>query len=157
MRLCLEFCFHRMLADCKNCAFLHVLGRTGFFCPCVLFGRNVAALKDDTPWTAPCVCHAIFVEGGVALAILTAIFHGVDPSSSFLIGEGLMFSWWLCSTYTGVFRQELQRKYHLKVQNMEPFTTFCDYVWSSIVKDKICHFGSSDFTSCFLFPPELAV
>jgi Cys-rich protein (TIGR01571 family) len=93
-----------------------MLGRTGMFCPCVLFGRNVEALREDIPWTAPCVCHAVFVEGGITLAILTAIFHGVDPGSSFLIGEGLMFSWWLCGAYTGIFRQELQKKYHLKVR-----------------------------------------
>jgi hypothetical protein len=57
----------------------------------------------------------VFVEGGITLAILTAIFHGVDPRTSFLIGEGLVFSWWLCATYTGIFRQQLQRKYHLEV------------------------------------------
>lgn len=92
-----------------------MLGRIGLFCPCVLFGRNVQALREDIPWTTPCTCHAVFVEGGIALAILTAIFHGVDPRTSVLIGEGLVFSWWICSTYTGIFRQELQRKYHLKV------------------------------------------
>jgi hypothetical protein len=83
----------------------------------VLFGRNVEAVREDIPWTTPCVCHAVFVEGGITLAILTAIFHGVDPRTSFLIGEGLVFSWWLCATYTGIFRQGLQRKYHLKVAN----------------------------------------
>lgn len=87
----------------------------------MLFGRNVEALREDIPWTTPCVCHAVFVEGGITLAILTAIFHGVDPRTSFLIGEGLVFSWWLCATYTGIFRQELQRKYHLKVQFVHCF------------------------------------
>jgi hypothetical protein len=82
----------------------------------VLFGHNVEALRDDIPWTIPCVCHAVCVEGGITLAILTAIFHGVDPGSSFLIGEGLMFSWWLCGAYTSIFRQELQKKYHLEVE-----------------------------------------
>lgn len=100
------------------------LGRTGVFCPCVLFGRNVEALREDIPWTTPCVCHAVFVEGGITLAILTAIFHGVDPRTSFLIGEGLVFSWWLCATYTGIFRQELQRKYHLKVQFVDCFRCY---------------------------------
>ena len=94
---------------------LALLGWTGLFCPCVLFGRNVEALREDIPWTTPCTCHAVCVEGGIALAILTAIFHGVDPETSVLIGEGLVFSWWLCSTYTGIFRQQLQKKYHLKV------------------------------------------
>ena len=96
-----------------------MIGRTGLFCPCVLFGRNVEALREDIPWTTPCVCHAVFVEGGIALAILTAIFHGVDPRTSFLIGEGLVFSWWLCGTYTGIFRQELQKRYHLKVRKYD--------------------------------------
>ncbi|XP_062209517.1 cell number regulator 6 [Phragmites australis] len=103
--------------------------RTGLFCPCVLFGRNVEALREDIPWTTPCVCHAVFVEGGITLAILTAIFHGVDPRTSFLIGEGLVFSWWLCATYTGIFRQELQRKYHLKNSPCDPCMVHCCLHW----------------------------
>lgn len=91
------------------------VGWTGLFCPCVLFGRNVERLRDDTPWTTPCVCHAIFVEGGIALAAATAVCHGIDPGTSFLIGEGLLFGWWMCGIYTGLFRQSLQKKYHLKV------------------------------------------
>ncbi|KAI8540268.1 hypothetical protein RHMOL_Rhmol09G0249800 [Rhododendron molle] len=87
---------------------------TGLFCPCVLFGRNVERLREDTPWTTPCVCHAIFIEGGIALAAATAVFHGIDPRTSFLICEGLLFSWWMCGIYTGLFRQSLQKKYHLK-------------------------------------------
>lgn len=90
-------------------------GWTGLFCPCVLFGRNVERLREDTPWTTPCVCHAIFIEGGIALAAATAVFHGIDPRTSFLICEGLLFSWWMCGIYTGLFRQSLQKKYHLKV------------------------------------------
>ncbi|KAF2315777.1 hypothetical protein GH714_040315 [Hevea brasiliensis] len=60
---------------------------------------------------------AICVEGGMALAAATAtaIFHGVDPRTSFLICEGLLFAWWMCGIYTGLVRQSLQRKYHLKV------------------------------------------
>ncbi|KAF8412430.1 hypothetical protein HHK36_000394 [Tetracentron sinense] len=87
---------------------------TGLFCPCVLFGRNVESLKEDVPWTKPCICHAIFVEGGMALAAATAVFHGVDPRTSFLICEGLLFAWWMCGIYTGLSRQSLQKKYHLK-------------------------------------------
>ena len=94
---------------------LTFLGRTGLFCPCVLFGRNVQALREDIPWTTPCTCHAVCVEGGIALAILTAIFHGVDPDTSILIGEGLVCSWWICSQYTGIIREKLQKKYHLEV------------------------------------------
>ena len=91
-------------------------GWTGLFCPCVLFGRNVESLRDDdTPWTTPCVCHAVCVEGGMALAAATAIFHGIDPRTSFLICEGLLFAWWMCGIYTGLVRQSLQKKYHLQV------------------------------------------
>lgn len=94
----------------------HFLGWTGLFCPCVLFGRNVERMREDIPWTRPCLCHALCVEGGIALAIATAVFHGIDPRTSFLIGEGLVFSWWMCGIYTGLFRQSLQKKYHLKVR-----------------------------------------
>lgn len=87
----------------------------GLCCPCVLFGRNIEKLREDTPWTTPCVCHAIFVEGGIALAAGIAAFHGIEPRTSFLICEGLFFSWWMCGIYTGLVRQSLQKKYHLKV------------------------------------------
>ncbi|KAG5249166.1 cell number regulator [Salix suchowensis] len=63
---------------------------TGLFCPCVLFGRNIESLRDDTPWTTPCVCHGVS----------TALFHGIDPNTSFLICEGLLFAWWMCGIYT---------------------------------------------------------
>jgi len=91
------------------------IGWTGLFCPCVLFGRNVENIREDIPWTKPCICHAICIEGGIALAAVTAIFHGIDPRTSFLIGEGLLFSWWMCGIYTGLIRQQVQKKYHLKV------------------------------------------
>jgi len=94
-------------------------GLTGLFCPCVLFGRNVERLKEDTPWTGPCVCHAIFIEGGISLAIATAaatsIFPAIDPGTVCLIVEGLFFTWWMCGIHTGQVRQSLQKKYHLKV------------------------------------------
>ena len=98
-------------------------GWTGLFCPCVLFGRNVERLKDDVQWTTPCVCHAIFVEGGIALGATTVALHGLSPSSVFLVAEGLLFAWWMCGIYTGLFRQELQRKYHLQVN--PPSTCDC--------------------------------
>lgn len=98
-------------------------GWTGFFCPCVLFGRNVEKMREDTPWTHPCICHAVCIEGGVALAAATAVFHGIDPRTSFLICEGLFFAWWMCGIYTGNLRQNLQKKYHLKVINLLEFIT----------------------------------
>jgi len=96
-----------------------ITGLTGLFCPCVLFGRNVERLKEDTPWTGPCICHAIFIEGGISLAIATAaatsFFPAVDPGTVCLIVEGLFFTWWMCGIHTGQVRQSLQKKYHLKV------------------------------------------
>lgn len=114
------YCCKLALAKQKIACFLYhstlIAGLTGLFCPCVLFGRNVESLNEDTPWTGPCVCHAIFIEGGIALATATAIFHGlIDPGTSFLIFEGLFFTWWMCGIYTGQVRQSLQKKYHLKV------------------------------------------
>ncbi|KAK6918622.1 PLAC8 motif-containing protein [Dillenia turbinata] len=98
---------------------------TGLFCPCVLFGRNVATLRDDIPWTNACVCHAICVEGGIALATATSLLNGIDPNTSFLIFEGLLFSWWMCGIYTGMIRQSLQKKYHLKNSPCDPCMVHC--------------------------------
>lgn len=108
---------------------------TGLFCPCVLFGRNVESLRDDTPWTTPCVCHAIFVEGGIALAVATAVCHGIDPGTSFLIGEGLLFGWWMCGIYTGLFRQSLQKKYHLKNSPCDPCLAHCCLHWCALCQE----------------------
>lgn len=104
-----------MIIRINTVSFFTFTGLTGLFCPCVQFGRNVENLRDDVPWTTPCICHAIFVEGGMAVAAATAIFYGVDPRTSFLISEGLVFAWWMCGVYTGLVRQSLQKKYHLKV------------------------------------------
>ncbi|KAL1565192.1 Cell number regulator 6 [Salvia divinorum] len=95
--------------------------KTGLFCPCVLFGRNVEQLREDTTWTGPCICHAIFIEGGIAFAAATAALHGfIDPRTTFLIGEGLFFGWWMCGIYTGLVRHSLQKKYHLKNSPCDP-------------------------------------
>lgn len=107
----------------------------GLFCPCVLFGRNVESMREDTPWTRPCTCHAIFVEGGMALALATAIFHGVDPHGAFLIGEGLLFAWWMCGIYTGLFRQGLQKKYHLQNSPCDPCVVHCCMHWCALCQE----------------------
>ncbi|KAK3001355.1 hypothetical protein RJ639_021134 [Escallonia herrerae] len=107
----------------------------GLFCPCVLFGRNVERLREDTPWNGPCICHAIFVEGGIALAVATAIFHGIDPRTSFLISEGLLFSWWMCGIYTGLVRQSLQTKYHLKNSPFDPCMVHCCMHWCALCQE----------------------
>jgi len=49
------------------------------------------------------------------LAAATAYTYGIDPQTTCLIWEGLLFAWWMCGIYTGNVRQELQKKYHLKV------------------------------------------
>lgn len=98
------------------------------FCPCVLFGENVETLREEIPWQNACVCHAMCVEGGMAVAAATALFHGIDPQTSFLISETLMFAWWMCGIYTGLFRQSLQKKYHLKVGSITIFNFLLDIV-----------------------------
>ncbi|KAF7148870.1 hypothetical protein RHSIM_Rhsim03G0167100 [Rhododendron simsii] len=100
-------------------------GWTGLLCPCVLFGRNVQRIRDDANCIGPCMCHAIVIEGGIALAAATAAFYGFDPSTSLLICEGLLFSWGICGLYTGLFRQWLQRKYHLKSSPCGPCLVHC--------------------------------
>ncbi|XP_004307812.1 PREDICTED: cell number regulator 6 [Fragaria vesca subsp. vesca] len=108
---------------------------TGLFCPCVQFGRNVENLRDDVPWTTPCICHAIFVEGGMAVAAATAIFYGVEPRTSFLICEGLVFAWWMCGVYTGLVRQSLQKKYHLKNSPCDPCLVHCCLHWCALCQE----------------------
>ena len=80
----------------------------------MLFGRNTEAVMG-VPWTIPCTCHAVFVEGGIALAILflTAAFHGViTPAVSCMTG------WVVCTALTSSSREVLQKKYHLMVRNV---------------------------------------
>ncbi|KAK7258186.1 hypothetical protein RIF29_32699 [Crotalaria pallida] len=114
---------------------------TGLFCPCVLFGRNVESLsKEDTPWTKPCICHAICVEGGISLAIATAaatfLFPGIiDPGTSFLIAEGLFFTWWICGTYTGQVRHSLQKKYHLENSPCHACCVHCCLHWCALCQE----------------------
>ncbi|KAL2920470.1 Cell number regulator 6 [Bienertia sinuspersici] len=108
---------------------------TGLFCPCVLFGRNVERLRDDTPWTTPCVCHAVFVEGGMALAAATAWTYGIDPRTTCLIWEGLFFTWWMCGIYTGLVRQSLQRNYHLKNSPCDPCLVHCCMHWCALCQE----------------------
>ncbi|KAH6771298.1 PLAC8 family protein [Perilla frutescens var. hirtella] len=119
-----------------NCAEDPESCRTGLFCPCVLFGRNVEQLREDTPWTGPCICHAIFVEGGIAFAAATAALHGfIDPRTTFLICEGLFFSWWMCGIYTGLVRQSLQKKYHLKNSPCDPCLVNCCMHWCALCQE----------------------
>lgn len=87
-------------------------------CPSVLFGRVYETLsEEETSATKACICHSIVVEGGLTVASIVACVPGIDPHTSFLIWEGLLFVWWMCGIYTGNVRQTLQRKYHLQVNH----------------------------------------
>ncbi|CAI8615933.1 unnamed protein product [Vicia faba] len=113
---------------------------TGLFCPCVLFGRNVESLRDDnTSWTRPCICHAIFVEGGISLAlgtvIATSFISGIDPGTTCLICEGLFFTWWMCGIHTGQVRQTLQKKYHLKNSPCNACCVHCCLHWCALCQE----------------------
>lgn len=107
----------------------------GLFCPCVLFGRNIENMRSNVSWVAPCTCHAICVEGGMALALGTALFHGVNPHAAFLIGEGLLFMWWMCGIYTGFSRENLQRKYHLQNSPCDPCLVHLCMHWCALCQE----------------------
>ncbi|KAK4397420.1 UNVERIFIED_CONTAM: Cell number regulator 6 [Sesamum calycinum] len=132
---------------------------TGFFCPCVQFGRNVAALNDDISSERACIGHAVCIEGGIAAAAVTAAFHGViDPDSVCLLTEGLLFAWWVCAIYTGMGRQLLQRRYHLKDSPCDPCLVHCCLHWCAICQEHremqhhLSDFSTSDDT--VVRPPE---
>lgn len=109
---------------------------TGLFCPCVLFGRNVERFKEEVPWTNACICHAVCIEGGIALAAATALFNGYfDPDTLRLLGEGLLFAWWICGIYTGLFREELQRRYHLEDSPCDPCVVHCCLHWCALCQE----------------------
>ncbi|KAG8477335.1 hypothetical protein CXB51_030189 [Gossypium anomalum] len=108
---------------------------TGLFCPCLLFGQNVETLRDDIKRNDACFCHALCVEGGMVIAAATLFFHGIDPQTSFLIGETLVFAWWLCGIYNGLFRQSLQKKYHLKNSPCHPCLVHCCLHWCALCQE----------------------
>ncbi|RYR32538.1 hypothetical protein Ahy_A10g047084 [Arachis hypogaea] len=109
---------------------------TGIF-GCAEDNENcMTGLNEETPWTGPCICHAIFIEGGAALAAITTIFNGyIDPGTAFLIYEGLLFSWWMCGIYTGQVRQTLQKKYHLKNSPCDPCCVHCWLHWCALCQE----------------------
>ncbi|KAK8693405.1 hypothetical protein V6N13_070989 [Hibiscus sabdariffa] len=107
----------------------------GFFCPCFLFGQNVETLRDDITKNDACFCHTLCVEGGMVVAASTLFFHGIDPKTSILIGETLFFAWWLCGIYNGLFRQSLQKKYHLKNSPCHPCMVHCCLHWCALCQE----------------------
>ncbi|KAL4385373.1 hypothetical protein GQ457_15G026680 [Hibiscus cannabinus] len=116
------------LEDTQSC-------RMGMFCPCVLFGQNVETLREDITRNDACMCHAVCVEGGMVAAAATLFFHGIDPQTSFLICETLLFAWWLCGIYNGLFRQSLQKKYHLKDSPCDPCLVHCCLHWCALCQE----------------------
>ncbi|CAI9277899.1 unnamed protein product [Lactuca saligna] len=108
---------------------------TGLFCPCMLFGRNVESLNEEIPANNACMCHALCVEGGMVLATVIALVPGIDPSTSCLITEGLLFAWWMCGIYTGMARQSLQRKYHLRDSPCDPCGVHCCLHWCALCQE----------------------
>ncbi|XP_071937520.1 cell number regulator 6-like [Coffea arabica] len=109
---------------------------TGLFCPCVLFGRNVESLSDEVSYSCACMGHVICIEGGITLAALMAAFNGaIDPQTVGLITEGLLCTWWICGVYTGMARQALQRKYHLKDSPCEPSLVHLCLHWCAICQE----------------------
>ncbi|XP_059633898.1 cell number regulator 6-like [Cornus florida] len=132
---------------------------TGLFCPCVLFGYNIESLKEEIPWNNACVCHAVCVEGGMALAAVTAVVHGIDPHTSVLIGEGLLFAWWMCGIYNGMARESLQRKYHLKDSPCDPCMVHCCLHWCALCQEHREMKGhltdSSSTTTTIVDPPAV--
>ncbi|KAK9068241.1 hypothetical protein SSX86_012352 [Deinandra increscens subsp. villosa] len=108
---------------------------TGLFCPCMLFGRNIEALNDEISANNACMCHMLCVEGGMALAALLVLIPGIDPSTSCLVTEGLFFAWWMCGIYTGMARQSLQRKYHLKNSPCDPCVVHCCLHWCAVCQE----------------------
>lgn len=132
-RSCLRMVSISMIISLLN------VGLTGLFCPCVLFGRNVASLNEDISQQSACVSHAICVEGGIALAVTTAACHGIiDPDTACLLTEGLLFAWWVCGIYTGMSRQLLQRKYHLKVINSFSYLLILKEQWNTSLVSIYC-------------------
>ncbi|KAK8702665.1 hypothetical protein V6N13_021006 [Hibiscus sabdariffa] len=107
----------------------------GLFCPCFLFGQNVETLRDDITKNDACFCHTLCVEGGMVVAATTLFFHGIDPKTSFLICETLVFAWWLCGIYNGLFRQSLQKKYHLKNSPCHPCMVHCCLHWCALCQE----------------------
>ncbi|KAL0464594.1 UNVERIFIED_CONTAM: Cell number regulator 6 [Sesamum latifolium] len=125
----------------------------GLFCPCILFGRNVANLNEDISQQNACVGHAVCVEGGIALAAATAAFHGIDPDTACLITEGLLFAWWVCAIYTGMGRRMLQRK----DSPCDPCVVHCCLHWCAICqehRERLNHL-SECCTSCPTSPPPV--
>ncbi|CAN1248746.1 Cell number regulator 6 [Linum perenne] len=136
--------------------------RKGVLCPCVLFGNNMEALREDMTWKNACMCHAIFVEGGMSVAAATVLLagNGIDIRTSFLICEALLFAWWMCGIYNGLFRQSLQKKYHLKDSPCDPCLVHCCCLhWCALcqehreMRNHLSHQTSSHMT--VINPPSI--
>ncbi|XP_028961916.1 cell number regulator 6-like isoform X2 [Malus domestica] len=90
----------------------------------------------DEPWTTGIFgCAEDRESCGLALAALTAIFHGVDPWISITICEGLLCSWWMRVVFAGLVRQALQKKYHLQNSPCHPCLTHSCLHWCALCQE----------------------
>ncbi|XWS35634.1 hypothetical protein CRYUN_Cryun20dG0013700 [Craigia yunnanensis] len=102
---------------------------------------------------------ASFVHGGMVVAGATLLFHGIDPKTSFLICETLVFAWWLCGIYNCLFRQSLQKKYHLKNSPCDPCIVHCCLHWCALcqehreMKNHLC--DNSEMQMTIVKPPPV--
>ncbi|KAF2303523.1 hypothetical protein GH714_018977 [Hevea brasiliensis] len=107
---------------------------TGLFCPCVLFGHNVETLREDIPWTNACVCHAMCVEGGLALAAATLFFHGIDPKTSFSFAR-VYYLPGGCVEYTlGCFDNHCRSNIILRIP-CDPCMVHCCMHWCALCQE----------------------
>ncbi|KAF2303537.1 hypothetical protein GH714_019044 [Hevea brasiliensis] len=91
---------------------------------------GICGCADDSEscWTG------LFCPCGLALAAATLFFHGIDPKTSFLICEGLLFTWWMCGIYTGLFRQSLQKHIILRIP-CDPCMVHCCMHWCALCQE----------------------
>ncbi|GAB2233376.1 hypothetical protein Drorol1_Dr00002598 [Drosera rotundifolia] len=89
------------------------------------------------PWTIPCCCHAICVEGCLAVAAATAFMNGADPNMPYQVLQCLLIAWACCANCGDISRQSLQEKYHLENTPCHPclvHSCFCLH-WCALCQE----------------------
>ncbi|KAG6434477.1 hypothetical protein SASPL_106114 [Salvia splendens] len=99
------------------------------------------------------------LEDSNSFAALTMACNGmIDPDTVCLVTEGLLFAWWVCAIYSGMGRQLLQRKYHLKDSPCDPCAVHCCLHWCAICQEhrEMKHHLSEESAAIVdLDPPQL--
>ncbi|XP_073125150.1 cell number regulator 6-like [Henckelia pumila] len=134
----------------------------GLFCPCVLFGRNVAQVRDNCTWIAPCIFHAVYVEGGVALAaaFLAGLQSVLAPRTSGCILEVLVFGWMMSGLCTSTVRDSLEERYLLERWPCDACVVHSYAHWCAIcqehreLKARLAA-GDADIPMIMLSPPPV--